>query len=173
MPGIRVPDCCKFNINQNMARTSQFARMASSSIFFWVCFVSLVKFSYWSKFHINITTGSRVMTNYLFKGLLRNPEIGNTAVWISPNVWRLGQARDTKFGTHVPNELLVNDAKCQGYSCYHFRVNKRKATGWIKLLPLPPTHTYTHAQADRNTHTHTHTHIHTHTHTLILGLNSL
>ena len=33
---------------------------------FWHCFVSLVKFSYWSKFHIDIITGSWVMT-FTFK----------------------------------------------------------------------------------------------------------
>ena len=40
--------------------------------FFWLCFVSLVKVSYWSKFHVNIITGSGVMTIYLYKEL---PEI--------------------------------------------------------------------------------------------------
>ena len=40
--------------------------------FFWRCFVSLLKFSYWSKFHINSTTGSEVMTIFLWKVL---PEI--------------------------------------------------------------------------------------------------
>ena len=44
------------------------------------CFASLVKFSYWSKFHLNIITGSGVMTIYFYKGLTRNPEIGNTPV---------------------------------------------------------------------------------------------
>ena len=46
--------------------------------FFWCCFVSLVNFSYWSKFHVNIVTGSGVMTISFYKGLNRNPEIGNT-----------------------------------------------------------------------------------------------
>ena len=30
--------------------------------FFLLCFVSLVNFSYWSKFHVNIITGSWIMT---------------------------------------------------------------------------------------------------------------
>ena len=30
--------------------------------FFWSCFVSLVRFSYWSEFYVNIITGSGVMT---------------------------------------------------------------------------------------------------------------
>ena len=43
-------------------------------------FLSLVNFSYWSKFHANIITGSGIMTIFFYKGLTRNPEIGNTHV---------------------------------------------------------------------------------------------
>ena len=32
---------------------------------------------------------------------MRNPEMGNTLVLVSPNISRLGQVRDTKFGTNV------------------------------------------------------------------------
>ena len=49
---------------------------------FWRCFVSLVKFSYWSKFHINIITGSGVMTIFFYKGVTRHSEIRNTPVWV-------------------------------------------------------------------------------------------
>ena len=58
-------------------------------IFFWCCRVSFVMFSYWCKFHVNIITGARVMTIFLYKGLTRNPEIGNIPVWVLPNIWRL------------------------------------------------------------------------------------
>ena len=37
-----------------------------------------LKFSYWSKFHVIIITGSGNMTILFYKGLTRNPEIGNT-----------------------------------------------------------------------------------------------
>ena len=40
--------------------------------------VFLVKFSHWFQFHINIMTGSGVMTVFFNKGLTRNAEIGNT-----------------------------------------------------------------------------------------------
>ena len=76
--------------------------------FFWRCFVSLVKFSYWSKFHVNMITGSGVMTVSFYKGLTRNLEIGNTPVRVLPNIWRLGQAKNTKFGTNVSNKRLLN-----------------------------------------------------------------
>ena len=51
--------------------------------------VSLVRFSYWFKFHVNIITGSGVMTIFVYTGFTRNPEIGNTPVWVLPNIWRL------------------------------------------------------------------------------------
>ena len=108
---------------RKMTVTSQFSDMASSLIF-WRCFVSLVKFSYCSKFHVNIITDCVIMTIFFYKGLTRNPEIGNTPVWVLPNICRLGRVMETKFGTNVSNKMLPNAATCQGYSFYRFWVIK-------------------------------------------------
>ena len=81
---------------------------------FSLCFVSIFKFSYWYKFHVNVVTGSEVMTIYVYKGLTRNSEIGNTPVWVLLNIWRLGYVRDTRFGMDVSNKILLNAAKYQG-----------------------------------------------------------
>ena len=54
---------------------SQLYDMKSSSNFFDVFFVFFVKFSYCSKFHVNIIPGSGVMTILFYKGLTRNPEM--------------------------------------------------------------------------------------------------
>ena len=118
--------------------TSQYFDMVK---FFWRCFVSLGKFSYWSKFHANIISGSGVMTIYFYKGLTRNPEIGNTPIWVLPNIWRLGQFRHTKFRTDVSNKMLLNATKYQGYSFYRFWVIKGIPTGGGKIIgtiPPPP-----------------------------------
>ena len=96
--------------------------------FFWRYFVFLVKISYWSKFDVNIITGSVVMTIFFYKGLTRNPEIRNTPVWVLPNIWTLRWVRDTKFGTNASNEMLLNAAKCQSYSFHRFWVIKGKPT---------------------------------------------
>ena len=104
---------------------------------FWRCFVSLVKFSYWSKFHVNIITGSGVTTISFYKGLTRNLEIGNNPVWGLTNFWRLGRVRNTKFAKNVSNKILLNAAKCQGCSFYRFWVIKRKPTGG-KINPASP-----------------------------------
>ena len=98
--GIRLPDCSKLVINRNK----------SLSVFLTLLF-SLVKLSYWSMFHVNIITGSLVLTIFLQRGLTRNPEIGITCVCVLPNIWRLEQIRDIKFGTNVPNKMLLNAAK--------------------------------------------------------------
>ena len=73
--------------------------------FFRCCFVSLVNFSYYTKFHVNITTGSGVMTISFYKRLTRIPEIGNTAVWVLPIIWRRGRVRNFKSGKNVYNKI--------------------------------------------------------------------
>ena len=40
--------------------------------FFWRFFLFLVKLKNWSKFHVNITTGSGILTVSFYKGLTRN-----------------------------------------------------------------------------------------------------
>ena len=65
-------------------------------------------------FHANIIDGSAVMTIFFYKELTKSPKIGNTHVCLLSSIWRLKNVRDTKFGTNVPNKMLLNDAKCQG-----------------------------------------------------------
>ena len=94
---------------------------------FWRCSVSLVKFSYWSNFHINIITGSGI---FFYKGLTRNPEIGNTPVWVLPNIWRLGQVMNAKLATNVSNRMLLNAAV--------FELLRENQMGGVKLPPPRP-----------------------------------
>ena len=72
---------------------------------------------------------------FFYKGLTRKPEIGNTAVLVLPNIWRLGQVRDTRFGTDVSNEMVINVAKCQSYSSCRFWVIKGNPIERVKLPP--------------------------------------
>ena len=111
MSGIQPPDGFKLATNpKNDNDVTIFWRDVIVK-FFRGCFVSLVKFSYWSKFHINIVTGSGSMTILFYKGLTRSPEIGNTPsgdeceLWI-PNLarmslieyyWMLQHARGYSF----------------------------------------------------------------------------
>ena len=138
MSGVRSPDYSKLAKNPKNDNDVKIFRHDVIVNFFWRCFVSLVKFSYWSKFHLNIVTGPEIITIFFYKGLTRNPEIGNTPVWVSPNIWRLEQVMDTKYGTNVSNKILLYAAKFQGFSSYCFWLIKGKPTGGIKL-PLPPT----------------------------------
>ena len=114
--------------------TSQFSYMTLSSNFFDV--VSLVKFNCWSKFYVSIITGSGVMIISFYKRLIRNPEIGNTPVWVLPNIWRLWRVRNTKFGRNVSKKMLLNATKYQRYSFYRFWVSKGKPTGGGVYPPL-------------------------------------
>ena len=66
------------------------------------------------------------------------PEIGNIPVWVLPNIWRLRRVRNTIFGMNVSNEMLLNVAKCQGYSFYRFWVITGKPTGGGGERKFPP-----------------------------------
>ena len=123
------PDCSKLTVNWKNSSGVTISQHDVIVNFFWHCLVSLVKFSYWSKSHVRIITGSGVMTNSFYKGLTRNLKIGNTPLWVLPNIWRLGRVMNTKYGTNVSNKMLLNAAKCQSYSFYRFWVIKGKPTG--------------------------------------------
>ena len=127
--GIWPPDCSKLTKNLKNDNDVTIFRHDVNVKFFWRCFVSPVKFSHWSMFHVNIITVSGIMTIFFYKGLTRNPVIGNTPVWVLPNIWRLAQVMDTKFGTNVFNRMLLNAAKFQGCSFYRFWVIKGKLSG--------------------------------------------
>ena len=91
-----------------MTISSQINEMTSLSDFFDVVFFSLVRFIYWYKFHVNIITGFWSYDNLFYKGFTRNLEIGTTHVSVFPNIWRLGQVRDTKFGMSPMKYMLQN-----------------------------------------------------------------
>ena len=103
---------------------------------FWRWRVSLVKLSYWLNFNVSIIAGSWIM-KLVYKRLTRNPKIGNTPVWVSPNIWWPRQVRCTKFGRNVSNEKLLNAAKCQvcSFYLYRFWVSKGKPIGGGKNTP--------------------------------------
>ena len=90
--------------------------------FFKHCFVFLVKFSYWCKFHVNIITGSG---QFSFIGDC--PISGDWGELEIPNLAR------------ISNEMLLNAAKCQGHSFYRVWVIKGKPTGWWGWI-ISPTH---------------------------------
>ena len=116
-----------------MTMTPQFSDMTSLPNCFWCCFLSLVKFSYWSKFHVIIITGSGVLTIFFYKGLTRNPEIRNTPIWIFSYIWRLGQVRNTKFDRNVSNKMLLNATKCQVTAFTISELLREKQDGGIRL----------------------------------------
>ena len=95
--------------------TSQFADLTSSLIFFWHSRISLVKFSYWSKFNFNIMTSSEVMTIFIYEFC---PIIGD---------W-------DKLG--IPNFAVMSLIAAITVSGYWWKTNRR---GKITPPPPPPT----------------------------------
>ena len=64
-----------------------------------------MKFSYWSKFHVSIITGSGDMTIFFYKGLIGNLEIGYTPPAFCPISGDWG-----KLG--IPNVARMSLIKC-------------------------------------------------------------
>ena len=118
--------------------TSQVSDMTSSSFFFFFFWrlVPLVQLSYWSKFHVNITTGSGITAIFFYKGLTRNPEIGSTSVWVFPNIWRRGELGTPNLARMSLNKMLLNTAECQGYSFCSFWVIKGKPIRRRAVYPV-------------------------------------
>ena len=103
--------------------------------FIWRCFISLVKHSYWSRFHVNIITVSGVMRIFFHKWLTRNPETENTPVWVLPNIYLLGM-----LGTSNLTQMSL--IKCywmlQNARITSFTVIKGKPTGGGVNSAPPP-----------------------------------
>ena len=125
---IWFPDCSKLAVNWKNSNGLTICWYDLIVNFFWRCFVSLLKFRFWSKFHVIIITGSGVMAISFYKGFTRNWKIWNTPVWLLPNIWRLRRIKNTKCSTKIPNKMLLNAAKFQVYSFHHFSVIKGKPT---------------------------------------------
>ena len=119
--------------------TSQFSEMMSSftDAVYWLCFVFLVNLSYWPNFHVNIITGSGVVTIFFYKGLTRNLENGNTPFEFCPISGDWGELG-------VPNLARTSPIKCywilQSARVTPFTVSEllRKNQQGVKLLPSPP-----------------------------------
>ena len=123
--------------------TSQFTDMTSLSIFFDVNLFLLWSLGTSPSF---MSVSSLVLELWQFTFIRDWPENQKSVIppWVLP-IWRLGRVRDTKFGTDVPIEMLLNAAKCQGYIFYCFWVIKGKPTGKRikdggggKIITAPP-----------------------------------
>ena len=108
-----------------------------SHVHFFLFFLFLFSGLVTGPIFISILLGSGVITVLFYNRLIRNPDIRNTLICVLTHIWRLGWVRNTKFGTNVFNEKLLNATKCQDYSFYHFWVIKGKSTGVVKLRPTP------------------------------------
>ena len=117
--------------------TSPLANMIILKFFFWCCFVSIVMFTNYFKFHVNVIPGSVVMTFFYKVLLTKNLENGNSSSEFSPIPRGWGWVRDTKFGKNVSIKMLPNVAKCQGYSFYYpFQLLRERKRGEEITAPL-------------------------------------
>ena len=105
--------------------------------FFWLCFFCLVKFSYWSKFHVNIITGSGVMTIFFIRD---SPEIRKSEK-LSPDFcpisgdwgeWRIPNLAGTSL---IKCYWILQNAKVTAFTVSELLTEKQQG---VKLRPLQP-----------------------------------
>ena len=112
-----------------MAMTSYFSDMTSWSNFFDVV---------WFSCQASLVTGPSFMSLsslVLVLWQFWNSKIGNTPVWVFPNIWTLGQIRNTKFGINVSNKMLLNAAFARVTPCTVSELLRKNQQGGVKLLP--------------------------------------
>ena len=126
---IWLSDCSKLAINWKNINDVTIFRHDVIVKFFWRCFTSLVKFSYWYEFHVNFITGSGVMTISFNMRLTRNLEIPPSEFCPISGDWDEVGIPNLAFGTSLSNKMLLNAAKCQRYSFHRFWVIKGKPIG--------------------------------------------
>ena len=100
---------------------------------FWHCRVPLVKFSYWSKFHVNtIMKFFKNLCQYHYEKLWK---------FLFAPVWEFCQVSGDWGDLGIPSLawMLLIVGKCQVYSFCRFWVTKGKLTteGSIKIPPSP------------------------------------
>ena len=121
--GIRLLVCSKLTVNWKKDNDVTISWHDVIVEFFWRYFVSLVKFN--GRSFMSISSLVLELWQFTFiRDWPEIPEIGNTPVLLLPDIWRLGRVRDTKFTGNISNEMLLNAAKCQGYSFYSFWIIK-------------------------------------------------
>ena len=101
--GIWLLDCSK--VVMNLKNGNDFTVFWRGVNVNFVDVDSLVKFSYWSKFRVNIITGSGVMTISFYKGWpeIQRSEIAPSEIWPISGDWRKLQ---------IPNLARTSLIKC-------------------------------------------------------------
>ena len=117
--GIQLPDCSKLVITWKL--DNDICRFDVIVNFFWSCRVSLVKFSDWSEFHVNIMTAYGVTTIFVYKGFTRNPDLINivpssefcpiSGDWDRLGIWNLAWHMQVSeiYLSYIDNALLSNN----------------------------------------------------------------
>ena len=115
---------------RKMTMTSQFFDLTSTLNSFDVA-LFLVNFSYASKFHVNIITASGIMTIFFYKGLTRNPEIGNTPIWFRDwsKLWIPNLARMSLIECY----WMLQNSSVTAFTV--FELLRENQLGWVKLSP--------------------------------------
>ena len=91
-----------------------------------------------TKFHVNLTIKSQVMTIFIYKAFDQN--FSKSPVWNLPNICELRRVKDTKFGMNVSNGsyLTLHGWKATVFAIFELFCKKKQGKGALKCSPPPP-----------------------------------
>ena len=141
--GIRLLDCSKFDINQKDDKDVIIFWHDFIVKLFWRSFVSLVKFSYRSKFHVSIITGSGVMTISFYKRLARNLEtrIAPSPFYLISGDWHKLRTPNLVRMFLIKCYCILQNSRVTAFTVSKFlRKNNREEEGEGVTLPSAHMH---------------------------------
>ena len=129
--GNRLLDCSKLAVNGKNNNDVAIYQHDVMVKFFWRYFVCLVNFSYWSKFHVNIITGSGVRVIFLW------PEIRKLEITLSEfcpisGDWGKLGIRNLTWMLVMKGCWMLQIAKSYSFDC--FWVIKVKPTSRVSKM---------------------------------------
>ena len=139
MSGIRPPDCSKLAKNPKHDNDVKIFRHDVNVRFFWCCLVSFAKFSYWSKFHVNIITGSGIMTIFFIRDW---PEIRKSEIPPS-EFFPISRDWDELWIPNLPRMFLIEcylmlqNSRVTAF--FVFELLRENQLGGYNYPPPPPT----------------------------------
>ena len=133
-PESRLQTAPNWSKIRKLTMTSQFSDMASTSNFLTLfCLVTTPSFM------SILSLILELWQIFFYKGLTRNPEIGNTTALVFPNIYRLERVMNTKLGTNAFNRMLLNaeNSIVIAFTVFELLWENQGGWGWsIITVPL-------------------------------------
>ena len=139
MSEIRPPDCSKLAKNPKKDNDAIIFRHDVNVNFFKGCFVSLVKFSYWSKSHVNTITGSGIWQLSFIRDWseIRKSEIPTSEFFPISGEWGELWIPNLARMSLIECYWMLQNSMVIAFTAFELLRENQLGGGGLKLPPLP------------------------------------